>query len=134
MKKKSGELSLIQTIRSRSGNASAAGQINRGFARSVVLGIGDDCAILCPPKGHEIVVTTDFTLEGRHFRRDWHPPESVGHRALARGLSDLAAMGARPLAAFLSLALPREMLAPASGRRWVERFFGGLRDLAEQCA
>ena len=75
-------------------------------------------------------MTTDFTLEGRHFRRDWHPPESVGHRALARGLSDLAAMGARPLAAFLSLALPGGMLGTRRGRRWVERFFAGLRGLA----
>jgi thiamine-monophosphate kinase len=98
----------------------------------VALGIGDDCAILRPPKGHEVLITTDFTLEGRHFRRDWHPPESVGHRALARGLSDLAAMGARPLAAFLSLALPAEMLATTAGRRWVERFFAGLRGLAGQ--
>jgi thiamine-monophosphate kinase len=75
-------------------------------------------------------VTTDFTLEGRHFRRDWHPPQSVGHRALARGLSDIAAMGARPLAAFLSLALPRQLLSSARGRRWVEDFFTGLRTLA----
>src|SRR5580692_3464467 len=125
MKTKMGELALIERIRSR-----GAGGV-RGMGH-VVLGIGDDCAILRPPKGHEIVVTTDFTLEGQHFRRDWHPPESVGHRALARGLSDLAAMGARPLAAFLSLALPGEMLATREGRRWVDRFFGGLRGLAEQ--
>src|ERR1017187_7086282 len=131
-KNKSGELALIEPIRSRSGNAAAADDIPRGFPRSVALGIGDDCAILRPPKGHEIVVTTDFTLEGRHFRRDWHPPESVGHRALARGLSDLAAMGARPLAAFLSLALPGDMLATRAGRAWVDRFFTGLRGLAEQ--
>ena len=56
------------------------------------LGIGDDCAILQPKAGYEICVTTDFTLEGVHFRRAWHPPESVGHRCLARGLSDLAAI------------------------------------------
>ncbi|MDR3744851.1 MAG: thiamine-phosphate kinase [Acidobacteriaceae bacterium] len=116
-----GELALIEGI--RSGWAAQA--------RGVALGIGDDCAILRPPRGHEILVTTDFTLEGRHFRRDWHPAESVGHRALARGLSDLAAMGARPLAAFLSLALPAEQLATRSGRAWVERFFAGLRALAE---
>jgi thiamine-monophosphate kinase len=96
------------------------------------LGIGDDCAILRPPRGHEVLVTTDFTLEGRHFRREWHPPESVGHRALARGLSDLAAMGASPLAAFLSLARPGEMLSTRTGRLWMERFFAGLRGLARQ--
>jgi thiamine-monophosphate kinase len=107
MRKPMGELALIDRIR-----AASAGSC-RSSASNVVLGIGDDCAILRPPRGHEVLVTTDFTLEGRHFRRDWHPPESVGHRALTRGLSDLAAMGARPLAAFLSLALPRRCSPPA---------------------
>jgi thiamine-monophosphate kinase len=122
MHKPVAELALIEQIRSGS----------RGGARfpCVALGIGDDCAILRPPRGHEVLVTTDFTLEGRHFRRDWHPPQSVGHRALARGLSDLAAMGARPQAAFLSLALPAEMLGTRAGRLWVTRFFEGLRYLA----
>lgn len=118
-----GELALIERIRSGAGKVSGAG---------VRLGIGDDCAILRVPRGHEVLVTTDFTLEGRHFRRDWHPPESVGHRALARGLSDLAAMGARPVAAFLSLAMPKEMRATRAGRAWVERFLSGLGALAEE--
>jgi thiamine-monophosphate kinase len=116
-----GELGLIEMIRRR---FPAAG-------KSITLGIGDDCAILRPPAGSEIMVTTDLTLEDRHFRRDLHPPESVGHRCLARGLSDLAAMGATPLAAFLSLALPAAMLAKAEGRTWVERFFDGLHALGE---
>ena len=109
-------------------------QIRRDFTyknKALTLSIGDDCAILRPPSGYEVVVTTDFTLEGRHFRRDLHPPESVGHRCLARGLSDLAAMGATPLAAFLSLALPSTMLTEASGRAWTARFFDGLRALSE---
>jgi len=72
----------------------------------VVTGIGDDCAVLRVPTGDELLATTDFSLEGVHFRREWHPPESVGHRCLARGLSDIAAMGGEPIAAFLSLALP----------------------------
>lgn len=127
MKRAMGELDLIGRIRM---NATEMRSLRA--SRAVSLGIGDDCAILRPPAGHEILVTTDFTLEGRHFRREWHPPESVGHRALARGLSDLAAMGARPLAAFLSLALPGGALATAAGRGWVERFFTGLRGLAEQ--
>jgi thiamine-monophosphate kinase len=118
-----GELELIEKIRSGVGARRAPG---------VALGIGDDCAILRPPKGHELLVTTDFSLEGRHFRREWHPADSVGHRALARGLSDLAAMGARPLAAFLSLALPKEMMATRAGLNWVERFFAGLGRMAEQ--
>jgi len=122
-----GELALIERIRAGWGtNARAA-------TRSVPLGIGDDCAILRPPRGHEVLVTTDFTLEGRHFRRDWHPAESVGHRALARGLSDLAAMGARPLAAFLSLALPADQLSTRAGRLWVERFFTGRRPRRPAC-
>src|SRR3974377_1830947 len=64
--------------------------------RVLAQGIGDDCAILRPPRGHELLVTTDFSLEGIHFRRDWHPPDSVGHRCLNRGLSDIAAMGGTP--------------------------------------
>jgi len=116
-----GELGLIE-------------QIRRDFpagSKAITLGIGDDCAILRPPDGGEVLVTTDFTLEGRHFRRDLHPPESVGHRCLARGLSDLAAMGATPLAAFLSLALPGTMLAESAGRDWIARFFKGLRALGD---
>ncbi len=114
-----GELDLIRQIQAGT----------RPSAR-VPLGIGDDCAILRPPPGHDVLVTTDFTLEGRHFRRDTHSPESAGHRTLARGLSDLAAMGATPLAAFLSLALPKELLSTASGRMWFARYLAGLQTLA----
>lgn len=121
-----GELALIRTIRARAatGSRSAAHRLVR-------VGIGDDCAVLRPPPGHEILVTTDFSLEGRHFRRDWHPARSVGHRCLARGLSDLAAMGARPLSAFLSLALPATLRTTLRGRRWVVEFLDGLLHLAE---
>jgi thiamine-monophosphate kinase len=95
------------------------------------LGIGDDCALIRPRNGEELAVSTDLSIAGRHFRLDWHSPESIGHRALARGLSDLAAMGARPVAAFLSLGLPRE-LTVASGRKptWIQRFLDGLLVLA----
>lgn len=99
--------------------------------KAVRLGIGDDCAILRPPADTDILVTTDFTIENRHFRLDRHLPEAVGHRCLARGLSDLAAMGATPLAAFLSISLPGSMLTEAAGRVWVSRFFDGLHSLAE---
>ena len=99
---------------------------------TVQTGIGDDCAVLRllgrgKEKEKDTLVTTDFTLEGIHFRRDWHPAESVGHRCLARGLSDIAAMGGEPVAAFLSLALPREL--PQS---WVGRFARSLISLAER--
>jgi thiamine-monophosphate kinase len=92
-----------------------------------VTGIGDDCAVLRVPAGHEMLVTTDFSLEGVHFRREWHPPASVGHRCLVRGLSDIAAMGGEPTAAFLSLALPAKL-----PQKWVDRFLNGLLKLAKQ--
>ncbi len=111
-----GELRIIDRIRARTSPSNG-----------VRLGIGDDCAILKPPAGHELLVTTDFSLEGRHFRRDWHPAASIGHRTLARGLSDLAAMGARPLAAFLSLAMPKSI---ARNPRWLDGFLDGLLALA----
>ncbi len=92
-----------------------------------VVGIGDDCAVLRIPRGHEALVTTDFSLENVHFKRAWHSPESVGHRCLTRGLSDIAAMGGDPLAVFLSLALPRDL--PQS---WVDGFLRGLLKLADE--
>jgi thiamine-monophosphate kinase len=105
-------------------------RIRRQARRSGVLldgrtGIGDDCAVIKIPRGHEALVTTDFSLENIHFRRAWHPPESVGHRCLTRGLSDIAAMGGEPLAAFLSLALP-----PGLSQGWVDGFIRGLLNLA----
>ena len=79
------------------------------------------------PAGNDSLVTTDFSLEGIHFRRDWHPSESVGHRCLARGLSDIAAMGGEPVAAFLSLAVPGDL-----PQGWVRRFTRGLIHLGER--
>lgn len=117
-----GERALIAAIRRRA----------RGASRELRMGIGDDCAIVRHGAGEEIVVTTDFSLEGVHFRRDWHTPESIGHRCLARGLSDLAAMGAKPVAAFLSMAVPRELAEARRGKSWVERFLDGLLALAER--
>ena len=116
-----GELEIIAGIRR------AVRTNGRGKNPAVRLGIGDDCAILRVPKGHELLVTTDLSLEGRHFRRDWHPARAVGHRTLARGLSDLAAMGASPIAAFLSLAMPREL----AGSKWANEFLAGLLGLAK---
>ncbi len=91
------------------------------------VGIGDDCAVIAVPKGSEALVTTDFSLEDVHFRCEWHPPDVVGHRCLARGLSDIAAMGGEPRAAFLSLALRREL-----PQRWVDQFFAGFLKLAKR--
>ena len=97
-----------------------AGSSRRTRASAVIAGIGDDCAVLRSEPGSEILVTTDFSLEGVHFRRDWHTPESVGHRCLARGLSDIAAMGGKPLAVFLSLALPKDL-----AQSWVRAVSAG---------
>jgi thiamine-monophosphate kinase len=124
-----GELDLLRTIR----RLAAKGA--RG--RDLRLGIGDDCALLRPRAGEELAVTTDLSIAGRHFRVDWHPPEIVGRRTLARGLSDLAAMGARPVAAFLSLGVPKDLTVapdktwPGSNSSWVDRFLFGLFDFAK---
>jgi thiamine-monophosphate kinase len=111
------EKRLIQSIRKASYRRARGGN----------LGIGDDCAVIKLPRGHEALVTTDFSLEDVHFRRSWHPADSVGHRCLARGLSDIAAMGGIPQAAFLSLALPPEL-----PERWITHFLRGLLRLADR--
>src|SRR5579863_10279022 len=98
---------IIRTIREAASQRRSKGD----------LGIGDDCAVIRIPRGHEALVTTDFSLEDVHFRKAWHPADSVGHRCLARGLSDIAAMGGIPTAAFLSLALPREL-----PQEWIIKF------------
>jgi thiamine-monophosphate kinase len=95
--------------------------------RAVVQGIGDDCAILRAATGFDFLMTTDLCIEDVHFRRKWHPAQSVGHRCLARGLSDIAAMGGEPLACFLSLGLPSKL--PQS---WVNGFLRGLEALARK--
>src|ERR1700735_1729039 len=124
------EKALIAQIRRMVGSSSRG--LTSDSKRAVFTGIGDGCAVLRllgarGSRGSEILVTTDFSLEGIHFRRDWHPPDSVGHRCLARGLSDIAAMGGQPLAAFLSLALPSDL--PQS---WFKLFVRGLITLAER--
>lgn len=118
------EKALISRIRHMA-RASTGRKAGRG--QTILTGIGDDCAVLRPPAGCDLLTTTDFTLEGIHFRRDWHPPESVGYRCLARGLSDIAAMGGKPVAVFLSLALPRDL--PQS---WVNRFASSLIGLSKK--
>jgi thiamine-monophosphate kinase len=112
------EKALIASIRQRAG---------RGRRSRIVAGIGDDCAVFRLPQKYDSLVTTDFCLEGVHFRREWHPPHAVGHRCLARGLSDIAAMGGDPVAAALSLALAAKL--PQS---WVKAFFDGFLKLARR--
>jgi len=118
------EKALIAQIRRMAASAALRARTAKNAVRA---GIGDDCAVLRPTSGSEILVTTDFTLEGIHFRREWHPAEVVGHRCLALGLSDIAAMGGKPVAAFLSLALPLDL-----PQTWVRSFMRGLLALAQR--
>jgi thiamine-monophosphate kinase len=118
------ERTILTEIRARATRGGSRGNALR-------VGIGDDAAVLAVRREEEIVVTTDFSLEDVHFRRGWHAPEAVGHKCLARGLSDIAAMGARPVAAFVSLAVPAELTRKrANARSWVDRFYDGLLELA----
>jgi thiamine-monophosphate kinase len=117
------ELPLIKRIRTMAGKTPPK---DRALG-TILHGIGDDCAILAGSKTHDLLLTTDLSIEGIHFRFDWHPPESVGHRCLARGLSDIAAMGGEPTAAFLSLAMPDRL-----PQNWLDRFFTGFHRLARR--
>jgi thiamine-monophosphate kinase len=111
------EDSILRKIADSSGSTSG-----QGLTKPIALGIGDDAALLRPKPGHELILTCDWFLEGTHFLRDKHPPDSVGWKCLARALSDVAAMGGIPRCFLLSLALP----ATHTGR-WLDLFLGGLR-------
>lgn len=100
---------------------------NRSSASGLRLGIGDDGALIRPERGQELILTADLSIEGVHFSRKYNPPEAVGHRALARSLSDVAAMGGRPRFALIGLALSKR-----TRRAWVERFYRGLSGLADR--
>lgn len=94
-----------------------------GTSRNLTLGIGDDCAIYRPRAGEELLLTTDQMIEGVHFTRA-QKAASVGERALARSLSDIAAMGGDPRICLVALA--------ASEVRWIEEFYRGLLRLAKR--
>jgi thiamine-monophosphate kinase len=100
-------------------------RLSAGQAPGVILGIGDDAAVFRPSEGEDLVFTTDMLVEGVHFELQTHRPSDVGHKALARGLSDVAAMGAAPRFCLVSLAL-----SPSCGERWVDGFYRGLMGLA----
>jgi thiamine-monophosphate kinase len=118
------EFSLIERFfarRARSGSPPGeAAKVSRA-----ALGIGDDCALIVPPAGQQLAISTDMLVEGRHFFADVDP-HALGHKALAVNLSDLAAMGAAPHAFTLALALP------AADEQWLAAFSDGLFALAER--
>jgi thiamine-monophosphate kinase len=102
--------------------------IARHFTRpaaSAVLGVGDDCALLAPAPGMQLAVSADMLLEGRHFSPQ-DGPAGIGHKSLAVNLSDLAAMGATPRWATLSIALP------AADEAWLAAFARGFFRIADQ--
>jgi len=105
------ELDLIRAIRRWSGKTL----------------IGDDCAVLTPPRGRHLLVTTDMVVDGVHFKFGVHAAYDCGWKALARGLSDIAAMGGDPHWCFVSLAL-----APAADQQWLAGFYRGLTTLAKR--
>lgn len=101
-------------------------RLGRGMT-AVRLGVGDDAALGRIARSNDLILTTDLSIEGVHFRRELHPARAVGHRALARTLSDVAAMGGRPCFALFSLALSQRI-----PRRWVEEFYAGAGALAKR--
>lgn len=121
-----GEFELIRRYFQR-GAAAAAGDA-AGAGDAVVLGIGDDCALLrAPANGQVLAISSDMLIEGRHFFSGTDPA-AVGHKSLAVNLSDLAAMGAEPLGFTLAIALP------AIDEDWLEGFCEGLFKLAARHA
>ena len=116
-----GEFELIRRFFVRH---SAAPDSARAVQSGVILGIGDDAALLDMPPGSELVAAVDSIVAGRHFP-EGADARSIGHRALAVNLSDFAAMGATPAWATLALTMPSVDAA------WLERFAAGLLDLAD---
>lgn len=112
------ELELVRRIRSKAGSS-----------KQLVLGIGDDCAIFRPHAGEDLLFTSDQMIEGVHFRSDAAAAD-VGHRALARSLSDIAAMGGEPRFCLVSLSIPRARTA--RGSTWIQKFYSGLMSLARR--
>src|SRR5215212_5561852 len=89
--------------------------------------VGDDCAVLSKNEKIDLVVTADLLVEGIDFRLDWTTPEFLGHKALAVSLSDIAAMGASPDWAMLSIGVPRDVWRSD----FVDEFYEGFFALAD---
>jgi thiamine-monophosphate kinase len=111
---KTAENRLIQKIL---GKSSRSNELESGLR----LGIGDDAGLFVPRRGYDTILTCDWFLEGTHFLRDRHPPDSVGWKSLARAASDIAAMGGTPRCFLLSLAIPSELTG-----HWLTGFLTGL--------
>ena len=104
-----------------------AGVPGAGSAPRLRLGIGDDAAVWKPNAHHLSVITTDMLIDGVHFRREHSQPEALGHKALAKNLSDLAAMGAVPSLAVIALGVTADI-----DEKWVRSLYGGIAGLASR--
>ena len=109
------ELALVDRLRGLSGKG-----------RGVIRGIGDDCAVFRPKAGEDLLLKTDQLIEGIHFPKTMRP-ETIGERALARALSDIAAAGGDPRCCLVALAVPR-----TKSEQWMLAFFRGLLRLAKR--
>lgn len=109
------ELDLVERIRKLAGKA-----------RNLQRGIGDDCAIFRPHPGEDLLFTTDQMIEGVHFKPS-AAADAIGERALARSLSDIAAMGGMPRFCLVTLAIP-----PSKSGKWMDGFYRGLLRLARR--
>jgi len=110
-----GESEIISRLRKRA-----------GVNDNVLLGIGDDAALIKPTGGRDLIACCDLMVEGVHFRTEWTPPRLLGWKALAVNLSDVAAMGGTPKYAMMSIALP-----PWSSSEFIDELFEGMLQLAD---
>jgi thiamine-monophosphate kinase len=109
---------LVSQLRSLTANAAP---------RNLLVGIGDDAAVWQPSRSAHSVITTDALVEGVHFTREMMSAREVGHRALASNLSDIAAMGARPVLATIALGI-----GPGADEAWILECYRGMAGLAER--
>lgn len=116
------EDNLIQQI-------ATATRSSPGSREKVTLGIGDDAALWRSSPGTENILTCDWFIEGTHFLRRRHSPDSIGWKCLARAVSDVAAMGGVPRYSLLSLALPSALIG-----QWLEEFLNGLQRASQRFA
>ena len=108
------EVKLIETITA-----------NLPTRADTLVGAGDDCAVIDQSPDQSLLLKTDAVVEGIHFQKN-DPPDKVGHKALARALSDIAAMAGEPNSALITLGLPRDF-----DQKWVEMFYSGLNATAQ---
>lgn len=119
-----GEFALIDKIRKLFGGLADE---NHCLGHGRCEGIGDDCAVIPVSDTESLVVTSDMLVEEVHFLRNCITPFLLGRKSLAVNLSDVAAMGAKPFASFLSISLPADI-----GTEWIDEFLRGYHDISSE--